>query len=108
MNGTDQVVQFCNDCDNEYSCKICDKVFDKQKPRETTSFHQIKKDLTVFHSDKTHMIVDLGCPNSVIGARDVNGFKKCLSDFQQENIEMIAVDDKFKFGPSGPYKSTKR
>ena len=95
-------------CDVGFKCKFCDRTFDKKRPLKTTAFHQIKKDLTTFDGDKAKMIVDLGCPNSVLGVCDVETFRKCLSHFQQENMEMLDVDEKFKFGPSGPYKCSKK
>ena len=49
------------------------------------------------------MIADIGCPNSVISSKDVDTFVRNLSQFQQENLEMISADEKFKFGPSGPF-----
>ena len=73
---TDRYVRFCENCDEKRKCKLCDKAFDKQKSVGTTSFHQIKKDLTRLDKDKAEMIVDLGCPNSVIGACDVDKFIK--------------------------------
>ena len=54
------------------------------------------------------MIVDLGCPNSVLGVQDVEEFIKCLSQFQQEHMKFMHVDEKFKFGPSGPYKCSRK
>ena len=67
---------------------MCEKTFDGRKSPGTTSFHQIRKDLTAFNVNKATMTVDLGCPNSV--------------------LEIIEVDEKFKFGPSGPYTSSKK
>ena len=49
------------------------------------------------------MIADLGCPNSVLGSNDEEKFIKSLSKFQQENLEIVKVDEKVKFGPSKPY-----
>ena len=54
------------------------------------------------------MIAIIGCPNSVIGEADVERFIKNLSQYQQDNLEMINVDEKFKFGPSGPYPCSKK
>ena len=55
---------------------MCDQTFDSRKSLGTTSFHQMKKDLTAFNTNKATMIVDLGCPNSVLGICDVNKFTK--------------------------------
>ena len=101
----DKKVKFCSKCDR-FKCKFCDDQFDGKK--ETTSFHQIKSDLTKYDTDSATMIVDLGCPNSVIGIKDVERFIKCLSQFQQESLEMVTVDENFKFGPSGPYKCSEK
>ena len=45
------------------------------------------------------MVVDLGCPNSLLDVCDVETFEKCLSHVQKENIEMVDVDEKFMLGP---------
>ena len=88
---------------------MCDKTFSKNIPLPTTAFHQIGKDFTVFFSGNSNeMITDIGCPNSVIGCKDENHFKTNLSKFQQENLEVKEVNEHFKFGPSGPYKGTKK
>ena len=49
------------------------------------------------------MILDLGCPNSVIGIKDKETFIQNLSQFQQKHISIVKTKEKFKFGPSGPY-----
>ena len=49
------------------------------------------------------MILDLGCPNSVISEKDKDLFIQNLSEFQQQNLVIVETDEKFKFGPSGPY-----
>jgi hypothetical protein len=85
-------------CDIGYTCKYCDKTFDKRRPLKTTAFHQIKQDITEYNSDKAKMVVDLGCPNSVLGACDVDLFVNCLFQFQQENMEMIEVDETTNLG----------
>ena len=54
------------------------------------------------------ILVDIGCPNSVISVHDFPNLKKNLSRFQRENLKMRDVEEKFKFGPSGPYKCSKR
>ena len=97
----DKSVKFCNECDGN-NCKECDEKFHGKEPLQTTTFHQINLDLTKSDADSARMIVDLGCPNSVIGDGDVKKFIKSLSHYQQENLELIEADDKFKFGPSGP------
>ena len=70
----------------------------------TTSFLQLKTDISVYSVDKaTDMIIDIGCPRSVIGTKDVDRFIRNLSRNQQDNLEFQEVDENFKFGPSGPY-----
>ena len=82
-NMTAKQVQFCENCVKGIRCKFCDDTFVKI---HTTSFHQHDVDITAFLADdSTDMIVDIGCPNSVIGAKDVNKFVKNLSKDQQEN-----------------------
>ena len=102
---TDRRVKNCENCDDKSKCTLCDKTFGR---RESTSFHQIKKDLISYRKDKAKMIVDLGCPNSVLGVSDVELFESSLSEFQQENLKLISADDKFKFGPSGQYNCSKK
>ena len=100
---TGKKVKFCISCSNETSCSSCDKMFGNRK-LQSTSFLQIHEDITTFYTKSgTDMITDIGCPNSVIGEADVDRFIENLSQFQQNNLEMLDVDEKFKFGPSGPY-----
>ena len=106
---TDKNVKFCKMCVQGIKCKSCDKTFDRKKPLQTTSFHQIKNDLTTFVAENfTEMITDIGCPNSVIGVADVDRFKRNLSKFQKENIEVRQVDENFMFGPSGPFNCSEK
>ena len=101
-------VKFCVHFDGD-KCKQCEKYFERKDPLQTTSFHQFKKDITSFVTEhSTEMIADIGCPNSVIGVKDVNNFKRNLSNFQQENLEKLEVDENLKFGPSGPYNCTEK
>ena len=100
---------FCIRCMKGIECMMCDKTFDQKKKLKTTSVHQISKDITVYNTEVfTEMITDLGCPNSVIGAKDVNRFVDNLSEFQKENLEIIKVDENFKFGPSGPFNCSEK
>ena len=54
------------------------------------------------------MIADLGCPNSVIGVKDVDMFIKNLSEYQKAKLESMKVEESFRFGPSGPYKCVEK
>ena len=73
-------VKFCVKCDGSDKCKQCDKLFDRRKSYESTSFHQIQKDITGFMTENAvEMIVDLRCPNSVISRDDFQSFKQNLS-----------------------------
>ena len=87
-------------------CTNCEETFERKVlPKTTTiTFHQFKKDITCFVTENSNeMIVDIGCPNSVIGSKDVSNFKSNLSEIQQKNLKTERVDENFKFGPSGPY-----
>ena len=98
-------VKFCKDCDYSYPCKVCEKTFNGRLPLQSTSCQQIKKDFTTFYTEnETDMIADLGCPTSVISKMDMNRFIRNLSKYQEINLEIVPVDENFKFGPSGPYK----
>ena len=108
---TDKIVRFCKMCNRGVECvecKFCDKYFNDKTHMGTTSFHQIGNDLTRSKKDKAKMICDLGCPNSVIGAADVDLFRRSLSEYQQGSIELVSVDENFKFGPSGPYHCSQK
>ena len=106
---TDKIVKFCSKCSLGNQCKECDKTFNRKDPLHSTSFHQIRTDITNFVSGRSKdMIVDIGCPNSVISRKDADNFIKNLSKFQQENLASIQVDEKFKFGPSGPFQCVEK
>ena len=108
---TNKKVKFCNtnDCGNRNKCKLCENVFERRGKMESTTIHQVKIDIASYvaenHGD---MIADIGCPNSVISRKDVSNFVKNLSKFQQKNLEMMPADDKFKFGPSGPFDCSEK
>ena len=76
---SDKAVRFCTKCEGQ-KCKLCDKNFHIYT---TTSFHLLKEDITKCDTGSAKIIVDLGCPNSVIGVNDVDRFMKSLSHFQQ-------------------------
>ena len=91
-------VRFCIHFDDT-PCGKCDRSSNKR-----TAFHQIQTDITGFYTENNSlMIVDLGCPNTVIGKRDENKFIQSLSKYQQQNLKRVKTNEKFKFGPSGPY-----
>ena len=93
--------------ENRDSCDKCDDTFVK-KNNLTTTFYQMK-DTTSFVSGKSgDMIADLGCPNTVIGRKDVKNFIDNLSEELRDTIEVIKADENFKFGPSGPFKCTEK
>ena len=97
-------VKFCISCSKETSCNSCDEMFNRNRKLQSTSFFQFHEDITTFYTKSgTDMITDIGCPSSVIGEADVERFIENLSQFQQDNLERLDVDEKFKFGPSGPY-----
>ena len=100
-------VTFCSVSEN-FECKLCDEHFEEKHPHRNTTFHQIKHDLTSYETDDATMVVDLGCPNSVLGKSDVQRFIKSLSHLQQENLQFVSAEDKFKFGPSGPYRCDRK
>ena len=101
---TDKRVRFCSKCDHRKTCNNCDKTFNSRSNMNTTAFHQMM-DITTYLSGKSNvMIADLGCPNSVIGVKDEANFIRSLSSYQREKLEIVKVDEKYKFGPSGPFK----
>ena len=103
---SDNKLVFCVHMNSE-KCKLCDHR--RKSPLPTNSFHQIKDDITVHVTENsTKMIADLGCPNSVISEEDVITFIENLSTFQREHLTTVKVDERFKFGPSGPYKCKKK
>ena len=70
-NKADKMVRFCLQCSFDNKCKVCSKSLQVNSEIESTSFHQFKVDITCFVSENTSdMIVDTGCPNSVIGIKD--------------------------------------
>ena len=108
---TDKMVKFCNtnDCRNRNECELCRKMFEKKTKMESTLVHHLKNDILNYPVETSYdMIADLGCPNTVIGNKDVENFVKKLSKAQQENIEVVPADDNFKFGPSGPFHCSKK
>ena len=103
QSGRRKRVSFCVHQRN-HTCKNCENAFRREKSFEKTSYHQIQTDLTNIRSRKsTRMIADIGCPNSVINEEDKDAFIQNLSDFQQKNLVILETEERFKFGPSGPY-----
>ena len=102
-------VKFCDHLGKDNECKLCENNFEGKRTLSTTTVHQVKKDIVSYVTEnRDDMIVDIGCPNSVISSKDVSNFVKNLSIFQQKNIEMVPADDKFKFGPSGPFRCSEK
>ena len=104
--GTDRKVKFCNtsDCGKRNECKLCENVFRRRSMLRSTTVHHVKGDLVNYvNKARDDMIADIGCPNSVISSKDVDIFVRNLSQFQQECLEVVSADEKFKFGPSGPF-----
>ena len=108
---TDRKVRFCNtnDCRIRNECKLCENTFIKRSKARSTTVNHVKADIVCNVSkERDDMIADIGCPNSVISSKDVQSFVKNLSQFQQDNMEIIKADEKFKFGPSGPFECTEK
>ena len=55
-------VKYCSFCDDG---KICDNNFDNKNSFETTSFHQIKKDLAVFRNFIGRLPLNFGAQANV-------------------------------------------
>ena len=70
----------------------------------SSAFYQMKDVACYVSGTSNEMIADLGCPNSVIAMKDENNFVSNLSKYQRANLEVVQVDEKFKFGPSGPFQ----
>ena len=101
-------VKFCEQSTCSDKCDSCDKLFSSKVRKQSTTFHQLKNITCLVVTRKKRMIADLGCPNTVISEADEKSFQECLTIFQQDNLEYVEVDEKFKFGPSGPYKCSKK
>jgi hypothetical protein len=100
-NRVEKIVRFCVHVGGK-QCNTCETM-------PSTAFHQIQTDITCFISeDSTCMIADIGCPNSVISNKDKVIFTRNLSKFQQQQIQMVKTQEKFKFGPSGPYSCAEK
>ena len=110
---TDKIVKFCFQCSVQDKCEMCEKRFNMDRGSEDTSplstCYQLETDITCLFSERSpDMIADIGCPISLIGIKDEEVFKKSLSQFQQVNLITQKVDEKFNFGPSGPYRCKRR
>ena len=82
----------------------CDKTFEGKSYLPSTSFHQMNDISTYVSAWSNEMIVDLDCPNSVIGRKDEKNFYRNLSKYQRENLLVVSAEENFKFGPSGPFR----
>ena len=104
-----RIVKFCRDCSDRNKCGECDKRFGKKNTFRTTTVQDMAtNDITTFITEVSRMIVDLGCPNSVIGVKDVDAFIKSLTEYQKTKLEIRQVEESFKFGPSGPYRCSEK
>ena len=80
---TDQKVKFCVHI-NCKKCNVSENRTRRKSPLPINSFQQNKQDITVFISENsTEMIVDIGCPNSVISVDGERHFKSNLTKFQK-------------------------
>ena len=100
-------VKFSTKSEKKDSCASCDNTF-KSENKLNTTFIQMN-DTTSYVSGKSgDMIADLGCPNTVLGRKDVKNFVDNLSEELRESVEVIKADENFRFGPSGPFKCTEK
>ena len=51
------------------------------------------------------MILDIGCPRSLMGLKQYERFKKALSESELEKVLEFPCNEKFRFGPSKLYNS---
>ena len=51
------------------------------------------------------MIIDIGCPRSLMGFKEYERYKDSLSSYELERIKETKVSEKFRFGPSRIYDS---
>jgi hypothetical protein len=54
------------------------------------------------------MVVDIGCPRSLLGRKEYERFLKSLSESSRRNIREYKASEKFRFGPSRTYESRSR
>ena len=86
-------VKFCLECDERKSCKLFDKTFEGKSYLPSTSFHQMNDISTYVSAWSNEMIVDLDCPNSVIGRKDEKNFYRNLSKYQRENLLVVSAEE---------------
>ena len=103
-----KIVKFCRNCTDCNICEECDERFRRKEMFKTTAVHVIKKDITGFSTKKNGIIVDSGCPNSVMGSKDANEFMESMTEFQKEKLENLKDEENFNVGPSGPYGCTEK
>ena len=51
------------------------------------------------------MIVDIGCPRSLMGIKEYETLLNSLTPSEVDGIKEFAASEKFKFGPSKLYES---
>ena len=67
-------------------------MFVKKNTFRSTRVHDITTtDTTTFIAEVSKMIADVGCPNSVIGVKDVDTFIKSLTEYQQTKLEIVQM-----------------
>ena len=54
------------------------------------------------------MIVDIGCPRSLMGRKEYEKFRDSLSSSELKSIKESKASEKFRFGPSRTYDSCLR
>jgi hypothetical protein len=53
------------------------------------------------------MIIDTGCPNSIVGNKWLNEYLKKMK-IKKSDLKSKKCQEKFKFGPSSEYKATEK
>ena len=75
------------------------------------AYHKVlisNEDIEKITNPNQFMIVDIGCPRSLMGINEFNIFKESQVIKEQGNMKVNQCFEKFKFGPSKPYVSNFR
>ena len=69
------------------------------------NYHQVFVNDEEFTERKRNqlMIVDIGCPRSLMGIKEYENYKDSLSSFELRRIKEFQASEKFRFGPSRIY-----